>query len=371
VGEAELLNLEKAILDGHLQYGGRFTKLVEESIQKSLGYSSRVILTTSCTDALEMACHLISEVKRGEIILPSFAFSSCANAIIASGCTPVFCEVNELDFCAGVREIENLVNEKTVAIMTINYAGAWRHLMNLRDFCNERGIFLIEDNAHGFGVRHSDGENEVALGSFGDFSTLSFHATKNFTCGEGGALILNNSKFIDDALRLRDKGTDRSRFLLGQVDKYSWKGFGSSYGMSEINAAFLYAQISRFDEIQSKRQDVWNFYRSSLAPWAARSGFRLPSLDAESAAHIFALLAPDKQVRNQFTEYCLKNDVGVTTHYIPLHSSDYGSELTNVHLPTTDGVSERIIRLPLGSNYEREELEKVIRTVMSFSTNRF
>ena len=361
IGELEKKYALEAIRSNFLQNGGSFVIDVE-SVLSQLHSGATAILTTSCSDALEMACHLLNLKNGDEVVVPSYTFSSTANAVIAAGGTPVFADISMEGFTMGLSEIKPALTPRTKAIIAVNYAGNGDSLPELASFCQKNKLILIEDNAHGLGGML---ENKT-IGTFGDISTLSFHATKNLTCGEGGALILNNSDLIEQAYLLRDKGTNRRQFMLGQADKYTWHNFGSSYGLNDVSAAILKGQLERITEIQSARLQMWQSLRINLENWAERNNFTLPKSQKSYTSHIFWMLAPDLNTRNRIILHLKKSRVNSTFHYVPLHSSPMGLNFRNTGCLNSEELGARLLRLPLGSNYESNELDRIIQGVLTF-----
>jgi dTDP-4-amino-4,6-dideoxygalactose transaminase len=311
-----------------------------------------------------MACHLLNLKNGDEVIVPSYTFSSTANAVIAAGGTPVFADVSMEGFTMGLSEIKMAISPRTKAIIAVNYAGNGDSLAELASFCQKNQLILIEDNAHGLGGKL---ENKT-VGTFGDISTLSFHATKNLTCGEGGALIVNNSDLIEQAYLLRDKGTNRRQFMLGQADKYTWHSFGSSYGLNDVSAAILKGQLERITEIQTARSQMWQSLRTGLDNWADINNFILARIQNSYTSHIFWMLAPDLNTRNKIILHLKSNGVNATFHYVPLHSSPMGLNFRNTGCLNSEEIGARLLRLPLGSNYESDEVERIIQGVLTFSS---
>ena len=354
----------KALDLNHLQGSGPFINQGESKLKELHGQNSDALLTSSCSDALEMTCHLIDLKPGDEVIVPSYTFSSTANAVIAGGGKIAFADISLKNFCMTATEAENVKSSRTRAIIAVNYAGCGEDLRDLREYSKRNNLVLIEDNAHGISGTNKDGN----LGTFGSMSTLSFHATKNITSGEGGALIINDDRFKDDAYILRDKGTNRKQFMSGQADKYTWHGFGSSYGMSDLSAALLVAQLERLDEIQSSRSKVWLEYQSRLRDWAQINGFQIPKIEQQYTSHIFWMLAPNKLNRDGFLNHLRSHAVHGTFHYVPLHSSPMGKKIGSFECPNSEFLGETLVRLPLSSNLNSSEIDRVIEAVLAFQT---
>ena len=342
---------------------GPFTRAAS-SILEEISGSALSLLTPSCTAALEMTALLLEIQPGDEVIMPSFTFVSTANAFALRGARPVFVDIRPDTFNIDERLIEAAITERTKAIVVVHYAGVGCEMDEVLSIANRHGLVVIEDNAHGLGGTYKGQK----LGTFGSLSTLSFHETKNIQCGEGGALLINDEAMIEPAEIIREKGTNRSRFFRGQVDKYTWVSVGSSYLLADILAAFLLGQLEEFDFIQGRRQNVWSAYREGLADWADSTGFTFqhcPS-DREHPAHLFALLAPDLEQRQLMIEHLKEQGVNAVFHYVPLHSSPAGLQFGERDLPVTDSVSEQLLRLPLYPSLTDDQVESVISAVKNF-----
>lgn len=348
---------------GHLSGDGHYTKLAN-TLLRTLTGSPRVLLTTSCTHALEMSAMLLGVGPGDEVIMPSFTFVSTANAFALRGATPVFVDIRADTFNIDERLLEASITDRTRAIVVVHYAGVACEMDEINDIAAAHGIPVIEDNAHGFGGRYR-GRN---LGTLGSLATLSFHETKNIQCGEGGALLVNDDPMFEPAEILREKGTNRSRFFRGQVDKYTWVSLGSSYLPSDLLAAYLVTQLEEFDDIQRRRRVVWDRYRAELTDWAAERGFGFQHCpdDREHPAHLFALLAPDLEARQALIKHLGEHAIKAVFHYVPLHSSPMGATFGERHLPVTDDISDRLVRLPLFPTLTDEHVERVLDAVRSF-----
>lgn len=355
-----------AVQRGHVSGDGEYTRRASEMLRQLTG-GDDVLLTTSCTHALEMAALLLEVGPGDEVIMPSFTFVSTANAFALRGATPVFVDIKAGTNNIDERLIERAITDRTKVIVVVHYAGVGCEMDSIMAIAAFRGIAVVEDNAHGFGGTFAGRR----LGSFGALSTLSFHETKNIHCGEGGALIINDSRLMQRAEILREKGTNRSRFFRGQVDKYTWVDLGSSYLPSDLLAAFLTAQLEAFDDIQTQRMHIWSAYADRLTTWAADQGFELPVPPAHTShpAHMFWMLAPDLVTRQAFISSLAEVGVQAVFHYVPLHSSPEGRRISgDSHLPMTDDVGQRLVRLPLFAGLSADELESVIDAVVAFRT---
>ena len=348
---------------GHLSGDGHFTALATEML-RGLTNVDQILLTTSCTHALEM-CALVLELQPGdEVIMPSFTFVSTANAFALRGVRPVFVDIRDDTFNIDERLVENAITDRTRAIVVVHYAGVACEMAALQALAVRRNIVLIEDNAHGLGGTYQG----ARLGGIGSMSTLSFHETKNVHCGEGGALLVQDAALFERAEIIREKGTNRSRFFRGQVDKYTWVSLGSSYLLSDLLAAFLSTQLQEFDEIQNRRHTIFDRYQAEFSGWAEDRNFRFQICpdDRRHPAHLFSMLAPNLESRTAFIDHLNGQGVKAVFHYVPLHSSPYGMTFGDVYLPVTDDVSDRLVRLPLYPELSDGDLERVCRAVKSF-----
>ena len=313
----------QAVANGHISGDGQFTKDCQRFLESQLGVP-RVMLTTSCTDALELSALLLDIQPGDEVIVPSFTFVSTINAFVLRGATPMFMDIRPDTLNMDEKLLEGLITERTRAILPVHYAGVGCEMNVIMDLANKHGIAVVEDNAHGlFGKYRGQ-----YLGTFGSLATQSFHETKNFSCGEGGALLINDPEVIERAEIIREKGTNRSRFFRGQVDKYTWVDIGSSFLPSDILAAFLLAQLERRDHIQAERRITWDFYMAALQDWASRNGVRLPVVPShcEQAYHMFYMLLPDLVTRTRFIAHLKERAIMAVFHYLPLHRSPMGEK---------------------------------------------
>jgi len=352
------------LASGHLSGDGPFTRRVNSLLEEQVGVS-RALMTTSCTHALEMAA-LLMEIKEGdEVILPSFTFVSTANAFALRGARPAFVDIRPDTLNIDEQLVERACSERTKAIVVVHYAGVGCEMDAICAIAKSRGIQVVEDNAHGFFGRYRG----RPLGTFGSTATLSFHETKNVCCGEGGALLINDGSLIDRAEVLREKGTDRSRFFRGLVDKYSWVDLGSSYLPSDLLAAFLLGQLEAAPRIQARRGEIWNRYNDGLAGWAVRNGVRLPHVPShcEQPFHMYYLLFKSLEERERVRLRLQERGILAVFHYLPLHSSRMGKLFGGgiVSLPVTDRVSDCILRLPFYVGLTGDEQEEVIGTLTS------
>lgn len=360
----ELDYIRAAVEGGHTSSSGPFGSKVAALLREFHG-AADVLLTTSCTDALEMSAMMLDLGPGDVVVVPSFTFVSTALAFARQGATLRFCDIEPLTLGLDPVRLEELMDERVKAVVTVHYAGVGSDLIGIQAVLERwPRAELIEDNAHGLFGRYRG----RPLGSFGRFSTLSFHETKNFICGEGGALVVNRASDVDRAHVLLDKGTDRRAFLLGQVDKYSWRDIGSSFGLSDVLASYLWGQLEQRDRILARRREVFERYQAALEPHAAELGFRLPVVpgDREQAYHMFYVLLRDRQQRDAVLTYMSERQVQATFHYVPLHSSEAGGRFTDrpADCPVTERVSDTLLRLPFYNDLDGETAEVVIRTFL-------
>ena len=356
--------VHQAIENMHISGNGPFTRQCQALLEQCLGVP-RVLLTTSCTHALEMAALLLDIRPGDEVILPSFTFVSTANAFVLRGARPVFIDVRPETFNLDETKLENLITARTKAIVVVHYAGVGCEMDVILKIAEKHGVPVVEDNAHGLLGRYRG----KFLGTFGELATQSFHETKNITCGEGGALIVNRQQYVDRAEIIREKGTDRSRFSKGQVDKYTWVDIGSSYLLSEILAAFLYAQLEVRDAIQVRRRGIWEFYAEHLRGWAEDTGMRLPVVPAhcEQSYHMFYLVAPSLAQRQALIQHLAQQGVNSVFHYQPLHLSAMGGQYgyRPGDFPVTERAGDCLLRLPAHNALTVEDLRRVVAAVTS------
>ena len=357
--------MEEAVAGGHVSGDGPFTKRCEKLLEDVLGVP-RVLLTTSCTHALEVAALLLDFEPGDEVIVPSFTFVSSANAFTVHGATPVFVDVREDTLNLDETRLAAKITSRTRAIVPVHYAGIGCAMEEILELARPRGIRVVEDAAHGlFGKRRGR-----RLGTLGDLATLSFHETKNVTCGEGGALVLNDPALVERAEIIREKGTDRSRFFRGQVDKYTWVDTGSSFVLSDLLAAFLCAQLEERERIQDKRRAIFRRYATGLADWARAEGVRLPVVppDAEPAWHLFYMLLPNLASRQRLITWLRDAGILAVFHYLPLHESPMGRGFgaRRGDCPVSESVSERLVRLPFYVDLSERDQEGVIERIREF-----
>jgi dTDP-4-amino-4,6-dideoxygalactose transaminase len=354
-----------AIAGGHISGDGPFTKACERLLQNELS-ASRVLLTTSCTHALEMAAYLLELEPGDEVIVPSFTFVSTANAFVARGARPVFVDIHPDSLNLDETLLESVTSERTRAVVPVHYAGVGCAMEALASWAAANRATIIEDNAHGLFSSY----RSRPLGTFGAMGTLSFHETKNFTCGEGGALIVNDADLVQRAEIVREKGTDRSLFFRGQVDKYTWRDLGSSYVPSDMLAAFLLGQLEQRAQIRAKRERVWSYYANELAQWASSENVRLPLSFEHStpAYHMFFLLMPSEDERDRLMQHLRQRRILSVFHYLPLHLSEMGRRFGSKpgDCPIAEDVSARLLRLPFFADYDEPTQRRVVRAVCEF-----
>jgi dTDP-4-amino-4,6-dideoxygalactose transaminase len=361
----ELAYIAEAIHGGQISGNGTFTQRCQLQLSKLL-LDAQVILTTSCTDALEMAGILLDLEPGDEVIMPTFTFVSTANAFALRGARPVFVDIRSDTLNLDETQVEHALTPRTKAIIAVHYAGVGCEMEKLTAIAERNDLWLVEDNAHGLFGTHCG----RPLGTFGDLATLSFHETKNVTCGEGGALVVNASEFADRAEIIRDKGTNRARFFRGDVDKYSWVDLGSSFLPSDILAAFLLAQLEARDRIQAQRKAIWEHYAENLRDWAEQHGVGLPHVPghSEQAYHMFYLLMPSLAVRTAVIEHLRHRGILAVFHYTPLHLSTMGIARGGRpgDCPVAEEVSDRLLRLPFYNDLIKSDQEEVIAAIRSF-----
>jgi len=362
----ELEYMSQALASGSISGDGKFTQKCHAGLQMMLGVH-KVLLTTSCTHALEMAALLLDIREGDEVICPSYTFVSTINAFTLRGAKPVFVDIRPDTLNMDETAIESLITPRTRAIVPVHYAGVGCEMDTILDVANRHGISVIEDNAHGLFGKYKG----HSLGTFGCMATQSFHETKNVACGEGGALLLNDWKLEDRAEIIREKGTNRSRFFRGQVDKYTWVDLGSSYLPSELLAAFLYAQLECREDIQTRRERIWKTYSSELAAWCIDNGVTTPVIPphCDQAYHMFYMLMPSFTARQGLIAHLKEQGIHAVFHYLPLHTADMGMRYgyREGDLPVTEDVSNRLVRLPMFNSMTSGEQAMVIDAVLDYS----
>jgi dTDP-4-amino-4,6-dideoxygalactose transaminase len=364
-GALERRYLEEAIATAHFSGDGTLTKRCHALLQEALGVA-RTFLTTSCTHALEMSALLLDIQPGDEVIIPSFTFVSTVNAFVLRGARPVFADVRPDTLNLDERLLAGLVTPRTRAIVPVHYAGVACEMDSILALASDRGIAVVEDNAQGiFGAYRGK-----ALGSFGQLAALSFHETKNFSCGEGGALLVNDARYIERAEIIREKGTDRSRFFRGQVDKYGWVDVGSSYLPSELLAAILLGQLESRDGIVARRRTIWETYDTQLADWTLARGITRPTVPAhvQQSYHMYYLLCPSLARRTHLIAHLKARGIQSVFHYLPLNASTMGARFCAKvgDCPVTESISDRLVRLPFFNSFTDDQQARVIRALLEW-----
>jgi dTDP-4-amino-4,6-dideoxygalactose transaminase len=357
--------IRQAIKNVHTCGDGPFTKKCHTLLEQTLGVS-KALLTTSCTHALEMAALLLNLQPGDEVIFPSFTFVSTVNAFVLRGVYPVFCDIRPDTLNLDENKLEKLITPRTKVIVPVHYAGVGCEMDAIMELAGQYGVAIVEDNAHGLFGKYKG----KYLGTFGCLATQSFHETKNFNCGEGGALLINDPQYIERAEVIREKGTNRSRFYRGQVDKYTWVDIGSSYLPSDMLAAYLYAQLEVQEQIQAKRREIWEYYHKHLQDWAEKHDIRFPIVPdhCEQAYHMFYLLMPSLEKRQALIAHLKAQNIISAFHYLPLHLSEMGQKFGGKEgdCPVTEDVSERLVRLPFYNDLTEADLTRVVAAICEF-----
>ena len=361
----EMVYIADAINRGHISGDGHFTKLCHRFFEEHLGVK-KTFLTTSCTHALEMAAILLDLKDGQEVIVPSFTFVSTVNAFVLHGARPVFADIRSDTLNVNEMQLERLITPRTRAIVPVHYGGIGCEMDAICDIARRHNVEVVEDNAHGLFGRYKG----KYLGTFGSMATQSFHETKNFTCGEGGAIFINNEKYIERAEIIREKGTNRSRFFRGQVDKYTWVDIGSSYLPSDMLAGFLYAQLEAREHITEHRRRIWENYYTQLKSWALEHNIRLPVIPdyCEQPYHLFYMIMNTLEDRQALIAYLKSKGILSVFHYLPLHTSEMGIRFGGKigDCPVAEDVSDRVVRLPFYNTLSTAEQQTVIDAILSF-----
>ena len=357
----------QAVENGHLSGNGPFTKASEDILVDIHG-GSPALLTTSCTHALELAARLLDLGPGDEVIVPAYTFVSTASAFMWNGARPRFADIELETMNVDPQHVEHLISDKTKAICIVHYAGVSANPFVFRDMADSLSIPLIEDNAHGLGASFGG----QTLGTFGAMSTLSFHETKNISCGEGGAIILNDSTLVERAEILREKGTNRSRFLRGQEDKYTWVDNGSSWVMSDLLAAVLLGQLEHLEQVQERRLALWDRYFDSLGDWSSQNGIHLPHIPkgARHSGHMFYLRLPTLTDRNRFIEHMRNSGIMTVFHYQALNTSPEGIRVAESadNCPNSKVAADTVVRLPLFTSLSSADQDRVIKAALTFNS---
>ncbi len=361
----ELSYIKQAVESGKISGDGDFTTKCHDFIQARYGVK-KALLTTSCSSALDMTAILAGIKKEDEVIMPSFNFVSAANSFYIRNATIRFAEIREDTLNIDEDKIEEAINPFTRAIVLIHYAGVSCEMDKIVQIARNYNLILIEDAAHAIEAKYKDSY----LGSIGNLGCYSFHETKNVICGEGGALLLNDESFFERAEIIREKGTNRSKFFRGEVDKYSWVDIGSSFLPSEVLSAFLYAQFEKIYNINKKRSYIWNHYYENLEIFQKKGLLRLPVIpdNCTHNSHIFYILLNDLKTRNDLMDHFKRSNIIAVFHFLPLHLSPMGAKLgyRPGDFPVTEDVSDRILRLPLFYDLNKEDLDRIIKVIKSF-----
>jgi dTDP-4-amino-4,6-dideoxygalactose transaminase len=357
--------VDQALHSGHLSGDGEFTRRCQDLLGELLG-GATVLLTTSGTHALELMALLLDVGPGDEVIVPSFTFSSTVNAFVLRGAIPVFIDIRPDTLNLDERRLDALITDRTRAIVPVHYAGVGCEMSPILEIASQHAIPVVEDNAHGLFGRYRG----RLLGTFGVMAAQSFHETKNFSCGEGGAIVINDPAYVERAEIIREKGTNRRQFFLGQVDKYTWVDLGSSFLPSDLLAAMLLAQLEDRDWVGERRSRIWRRYADELAGWSMANDVQMPAVpsDRESPYHLFHMLMPSERSRDAFLSHLRSAGILAVFHYQPLHLSPYGRRLQpTADCPVTEDVSARLVRLPFYTNMEDADVATVIEAVRTFT----
>lgn len=357
--------MREAVANHKICGDGPFTKKCDEWLEKKFN-AKKIMLTTSGSSALDMAALLCGLKPGDEVILPSFTFSSTANSFVLAGAKLVFVDIRPDTMNIDESKIEAAITNRTRVICPVHYAGVACEMDTIMDIARRHNLIVVEDAAQGVMSTYKG----RALGTIGDFGCYSFHETKNYSMGEGGAIVINNEKYIEKAEILREKGTNRSQFFRGQVAKYNWVDFGDSYLQSDLNAAYLWAQLEKADEINNNRIATWNTYYDAFKVLAEKKVIELPTIpeDCIHNAHMFYIKCKDLDTRQEFIQYMKENDILCVFHYVPLHSAPAGKKFGRFNGADehTTADSDRLVRLPMYYNIDRNDLQKVIEKTLEF-----
>ena len=367
---ANILESHKEVIislqSGRLSGKGPYTEKCQDWFKKNMNISG-AFLSTSCTHALEASAILLNLSEGDEVIVPAYTFVSSALSFYMHGAKIRFCDIRPDTLNIDEKLIEKNISDKTKAIVVVHYAGVSCEMDEIMRIAKKHDLFVIEDNAHGLFGKYKG----LNLGTIGDFSTQSFHETKNISCGEGGALFVRDKNFIQRTEIIFEKGTNRSSFINGQVDKYSWVDKGSSFVLSDLLASLLFSQLLNSVKIQSKRSSLWDNYYKNLSEWAVKNKIRLPFIPnhCEQTFHMFYMIMPNKKIRNIFISYLKDNDITAVFHYLPLDSSVMGSKIRlndQTECPVSEEISNCIVRLPLYFDLDYKKQDKIINTILNF-----
>ena len=366
ISSSDRANIAEAVTCGHISGNGMFTQHAEEQICSTTG-TRRALLTPSCTHALEISALLCNFAPGDEVIVPSYTFVSTASAFALFGAKPVFVDSRRDTLNIDASLIENAITSRTRAICVVHYGGVPCEMEQILAIARAHNLIMIEDNAHGLYAKYRG----KYLGTFGSLATQSFHETKNITCGEGGALLINDESLVERAEILRDKGTNRSNFLRGQVDKYTWVDIGSSWVMSDLLAAILLGQLQRADQINSQRVAIWNRYDQELCDWSDKHGILRPFVPAgcEHVGHVYHLRFREAEQRTRFIAHMKDSEISCVFHYQPLHASPVGQRFGGFlgQCPVAEHAGDCLVRLPLYNTLTESDQTRVIETVINFT----
>ncbi len=355
----ELFYIARCVLSGHISGDGMFTKKCQALMEKKF-CAKKILLVTSCTAALEMSAILCEVESEDEVILPSFTFVSTANAFYLRRAKLVFVDIRQDTLNIDETKIEDVITENTKAIVPVHYAGVSCEMDKILEIARHNNLYVIEDAAQGVDAKYKG----KYLGTIGDIGAYSFHETKNFICGEGGAIVVNNERLIERAEIIREKGTNRSKFFRGEVDKYTWVDIGSSYLLSDLLAAFLYSQLENMERINERRKEIFDYYYQALTPLANNGILRLPiiSRECDGNNHMFYIILKDEKTRNALIDYLNSKGILAVFHYLPLHLSHIGRSMgyKEGQLPVTEKISKRLLRLPFYYDLKINEQTEVV-----------
>jgi len=357
--------IQQVLKKKHLSGDGEFTQRCTKLMEQTFG-APKILLTTSCTHALDLASLLIDLKEGDEVIVPSYTFPSTVNSFMLRGAKPVFIDIREDTFNIDEEQIVGRITSKTKAIFPVHYAGIGCDMDTINNIARKYDLFVVEDAAQGVNAKFKD----RYLGTIGSLGAYSFHETKNYVCGEGGAIVINDKKFIERAEILREKGTNRSKFFRGEVDKYTWVDIGSSFLPSEILAAYLYAQLENMDKILNKRKKIYEYYAENLEELAIQNKIRLPVIPSDCTPnyHMFFIILPIEAQRDKLMNYLKQKGIMAIFHYIPLHLSPMGEKngYKKGDLPITEALSSRLLRLPFYYNLSRQNQNYIIKEIKDF-----
>lgn len=361
----EFYYIAQSVMNGHIAGNGLFAKRCQAFMEEKFD-AKKVLLTTSCTAALEMAAILCGVGPGDEVILPSFTFVSTANAFYRQRAKLIFCDIKSDTLNIDEIKIKDAVTERTKVIVPVHYAGIGCEMDKIMKIARDHNLYVVEDAAQAVNTKYK----KKYLGTIGDIGTFSFHETKNYICGEGGAIVINNENFLERAEIILEKGTDRSKFFRGEVDKYTWVDIGSSYLPSDLQAAFLYAQLENMDVIDRRRKEIFEYYYQALTPLERKDILKLPVVSPERGcnSHMFYIILKDEKTRNALMNYLKLNRFLAVFHYLPLHLSPVGYSMgyKEGQLPVTESMSSRLLRLPFYYSLKEDEQAEIVRYIEQF-----